>query len=220
MLYECLTGSRPFPGTSMESQVAAHLTEPPPRPSATQPKVPAAFDAVITKGMAKEPEQRYQSVTDLSTAAQQAPTVPARQPPAGTAPTVFDYPDTPPPQRTPGPPLDPTLVAAPPPARKVQVPGLQPELRQSTRRRRRIAISLIVTTVALLVVGAALPILVQQLHIHHTATESSVKDNPYFPLFIVGFVCLAIAGLIMIGSLLTVVLMSIRRAVSKGSRDR
>ncbi|MDT5347257.1 MAG: serine/threonine protein kinase, bacterial, partial [Mycobacterium sp.] len=80
VLYECLTGSRPFPGDSLESQVAAHLTVPPPQPSATQPEVPAAFDAVIAKGMAKEPEQRYQTVTELAAAAQEAPTVPERAP--------------------------------------------------------------------------------------------------------------------------------------------
>jgi serine/threonine-protein kinase len=197
VLYECLTGSRPFPGTSMESQVAAHLTEPPPRPSATQPKVPAAFDAVIAKGMAKEPGQRYQTVTDLSTAAQQAPTVPARRPDAGTAPTVFDYPDTPPPQRPPDP---------------------QPQPRQSASRRRRIAITLIVTTVALLVAGTMLTVGVQQVHIH-TANESSIRQNRYFALSVLGFVCLAIAALIMISGFVTVVLTSIRRVVSKGVRD-
>ena len=32
VLCECLTGSRPFPGDSLESQFAAHLTDPPPKP--------------------------------------------------------------------------------------------------------------------------------------------------------------------------------------------
>jgi hypothetical protein len=60
---------------------------------------------------------------------------------------------------------------------------------------------------------------VQQVHIH-TAHESSVTANRYFAMFVLGFVCLAIAALIMISGLLTVVLTSIRRVVSKGSRDR
>src|SRR6201998_2627090 len=41
VLYECLTGSRPFPGDNLEHQVAAHLSDPPPQPSATQTEVPA-----------------------------------------------------------------------------------------------------------------------------------------------------------------------------------
>lgn len=73
VLYECLTGNRPFPGDSLESQVTAHLTLPPPRPSSTRPDLPPDFDAVIAKGMAKEPAERYQTVTELAAAAQGAP---------------------------------------------------------------------------------------------------------------------------------------------------
>src|ERR1700692_4629211 len=51
VLYEFLTGSRPFPGDTLESQVAAHLTDPPPQPSTTQPEVPAQMDPVIATGM-------------------------------------------------------------------------------------------------------------------------------------------------------------------------
>jgi serine/threonine protein kinase len=42
VLYECLVGSTPYPGHTVEQQVVGHLTAPPPRPSVTG-HVPAAF---------------------------------------------------------------------------------------------------------------------------------------------------------------------------------
>jgi serine/threonine protein kinase len=80
VLYECLTGSRPFPGDSVESQVSAHLTDPPPQPSTAQPNVPAQFDAVIAKGMAKDPDNRYATTVELVDAARNAITVPITRP--------------------------------------------------------------------------------------------------------------------------------------------
>src|ERR1700757_3712710 len=90
VLYECLTGHRPFPGDSLESQVAAHLTDPPPKPSSTQPEVPAPFDAVIAKGMAKDPDNRYATTVELADPARDAIPVPIEQPtptPAPNSPT-------------------------------------------------------------------------------------------------------------------------------------
>jgi serine/threonine protein kinase, bacterial len=86
LLYQCLTGCRPFPGDSLESQFAAHLADPPPRPSITQPDVPARFDAVIAKGMAKEPDDRYAATVELADAARDAITVPVPRPTPGPAP--------------------------------------------------------------------------------------------------------------------------------------
>ena len=60
VLYECLTSSRPFPGDSVEQQIAGHLTTPPPRPSISRPGVTPELDAVIAGGMAKDPDERYQ----------------------------------------------------------------------------------------------------------------------------------------------------------------
>src|SRR3984893_2329447 len=80
VLYECLTGSRPFPGDTLESQFASHLTDPPPQPSTAQPNVPAQFDPVIATGMAKDPDNRYATTVELADAAHDAVTTPIQQP--------------------------------------------------------------------------------------------------------------------------------------------
>ena len=79
VLYECLVGSTPYPGHTVEQQVVGRLTAPPPRPSVTG-HVPAAFDGVIAKGMAKDPEDRYPTSYDLALAARSAITSSERVP--------------------------------------------------------------------------------------------------------------------------------------------
>ncbi|MBI3215866.1 MAG: transporter substrate-binding domain-containing protein [Mycobacterium sp.] len=71
VLYECLTGSRPYPSDSLEQQIAGHMVTPPPRPSDHEPTL-AAFDSVIAKGMAKDPERRYQTGAELAAAVRKA----------------------------------------------------------------------------------------------------------------------------------------------------
>lgn len=77
VLYECLTGVRPYPADSLEQQIAGHIVAPVPKPSAVNPRL-AAFDEVIAKGMAKKPDQRYQSAAELAAAARRALTSPMR----------------------------------------------------------------------------------------------------------------------------------------------
>uniref|UniRef100_UPI000A058EC9 serine/threonine-protein kinase n=1 Tax=Nocardia amamiensis TaxID=404578 RepID=UPI000A058EC9 len=73
VLHECLTGRPPFASEfGMQGVIAHHLHTPPPRPSTTTPDVPTAFDAVIAKGMAKDPGDRYQTVRELAAAARAA----------------------------------------------------------------------------------------------------------------------------------------------------
>ncbi|NDJ90547.1 serine/threonine-protein kinase PknD [Mycolicibacter kumamotonensis] len=77
VLGECLTGIPPYRADSIERMIAAHLTEPAPRPSAQRPgQVPPAFDQVIARGMAKRPEDRYRSAGELAAAANDALTGP------------------------------------------------------------------------------------------------------------------------------------------------
>jgi len=78
VLYECLTGSRPYPADSLEHQIAGHMMQPPPRPSTTDYRL-AAFDEVIAKGMAKDPAKRYQTAGQLGAAARKALAVPVKK---------------------------------------------------------------------------------------------------------------------------------------------
>lgn len=59
VLYEVLTGQRPFPAGNVLALMNAHLYSPPPRVTALRPDLPAGLDAVIARGMAKDPRDRY-----------------------------------------------------------------------------------------------------------------------------------------------------------------
>ena len=72
VLHECLTGAPPYKSDSAGTLVTAHLRDPIPQPSAARPGVPRAFDAVVARGMAKKPEDRYASAGDLAMAAHDA----------------------------------------------------------------------------------------------------------------------------------------------------
>jgi len=72
VLYESLTGDTPFVGDSLEHLVAAHIASAPPRPSLANPRVPAALDEVVARGMAKHPDDRYGTAGALGRAAQRA----------------------------------------------------------------------------------------------------------------------------------------------------
>jgi serine/threonine-protein kinase len=80
VLYQALTGRRPFPGDSLESQVGAHLSAPPPQPSTSHPEVPTGLDAVIAAGMAKRPDDRFATAVALANAARDAITPPQPRP--------------------------------------------------------------------------------------------------------------------------------------------
>jgi serine/threonine-protein kinase len=72
VLFECLTGARPFERDSELAVVFAHLNEPPPRVTDARPELPAAFDGVIARALAKSPAERFPSCAALAAAAADA----------------------------------------------------------------------------------------------------------------------------------------------------
>ena len=68
VLYEMITGVRPFAGDSLGEVCAQILTVNPVPPSKLNPTVPAAFDRIVARCLAKNPDERYQSGNDLARA--------------------------------------------------------------------------------------------------------------------------------------------------------
>lgn len=59
VLFELLTGERPFPGDSISSIVYRIVNEPPRRASEVNERVPAELDAFLDRALAKEPDRRF-----------------------------------------------------------------------------------------------------------------------------------------------------------------
>ncbi|MFQ6328811.1 protein kinase domain-containing protein [Nocardia sp. CWNU-33] len=74
VLYECLTGQRPFGTVDSTQQLRANLMTDPPRVTAVNPTVPAALDAVVARGMSKDPDQRWSSAGEMASDAYAAVT--------------------------------------------------------------------------------------------------------------------------------------------------
>ena len=71
LLYQLLTGERPFEG-GMSAIMHKALNTEPPLPSQISVTAPAAFDAVVRKAMAKRPEDRFANAADFAAAIRDA----------------------------------------------------------------------------------------------------------------------------------------------------
>src|SRR5690348_1741154 len=68
VLYEMITGVRPFAGNSLGEVCAQILTANPLAPSKINPAIPAALDRIIARCLAKNPDERYPSGNELARA--------------------------------------------------------------------------------------------------------------------------------------------------------
>jgi hypothetical protein len=66
VLFEMLSGRRPFAGDSRASLMAAIVAAEPPALSSLQPQVPAALERLIRRCLAKDPEDRWQTARDMA----------------------------------------------------------------------------------------------------------------------------------------------------------
>ena len=69
VLFEALTGEAPFARWSGGPEALAHVEAPRPSPIDLRSDVPRAFDEVVRRGMATDPNERYPSAGDLGQAA-------------------------------------------------------------------------------------------------------------------------------------------------------
>ena len=66
ILYQFLTGEKPFTGGGAWTIAKKIIQEDPPLPSSINNAVTPLFDAVVNKALAKNPDERYQSAKDLA----------------------------------------------------------------------------------------------------------------------------------------------------------
>ncbi|ADU51037.1 serine/threonine protein kinase with PASTA sensor(s) [Thermaerobacter marianensis DSM 12885] len=65
ILFEMLTGRLPFDGDTPVAVAMQHLGQEPPLPSALNPAVPRALEAIVLKALEKNPDRRYPSAAAM-----------------------------------------------------------------------------------------------------------------------------------------------------------
>jgi ABC-type amino acid transport substrate-binding protein len=68
ILFEMLTGKLPYQGKTPYKILSAHVNQPIPKIREFRPDLPEAMQAVINKAIAKEPEDRFGSATEMAAA--------------------------------------------------------------------------------------------------------------------------------------------------------
>lgn len=72
LLYELITGQKPFAINSLDDAIRCHTQVDPPEPIALRPELPLRVNGVILKALAKRASDRYQTAAELAEALRQA----------------------------------------------------------------------------------------------------------------------------------------------------
>lgn len=176
-LFQMLTGKYPFQGDTPIRVMMAHASDPIPDVRELRADLPEAITEVVKKAMAKRPENRYATATDLASDLKQAAqgfqpgAAPEELRTIGLGPAPAQRPATPPPPSRPAvgfteapsstPPSLPTpymsapqpVSTAPPPIYSTPYPPVQPKKRGCSPG---LIIGIAVGGIALLCIGAVL----------------------------------------------------------------
>jgi serine/threonine-protein kinase len=136
ILYQFLTGDKPFSGT-LTTIMHKVLKEEPPAPSELNVQVPRPFDALVKRALAKRPEERFQTAQEFSIAIEAAL---QSKPVMGDATLVG---------------ADATLAGLPPAASPVAPSAPPPLAPVAAKRPTRIPLAAVAGVAALALVGGA-----------------------------------------------------------------
>jgi serine/threonine protein kinase len=129
VLYEMLTGEVAYPKDGDIAKLWAHISNPPPQPSATRSDLVPAFDDVVAKATAKDPADRYATAGEMATAARDAIAL-QQQSQSGSAVPAISLGGAAPPERVPAAPASrdapPSTPASAPPSGASMPPVAQP----------------------------------------------------------------------------------------------
>ncbi len=89
VVYEWLCGRCPFQGSSALEVAMQHLSDPPQPLRELVPTIPAPVEQVVSKALAKDPQERFASITDFAEALERAGVseITASAPPLGIKPS-------------------------------------------------------------------------------------------------------------------------------------
>ena len=72
VLYECVTGSKPFDANSLFELLRQHIEQPPLPPSQLLTGMPPAYEQVLLRGLQKDPSLRFRSAQEMRAALEAA----------------------------------------------------------------------------------------------------------------------------------------------------